>query len=271
MNELIVPADWAGQVLALRPESVALLAAIDRSQSAARPAPRTSGGIAVIPVQGVLSQKGSLFSTSIEGIEREIRAAAADPEVRAIVLDVDSPGGSVFGVQSAADAVHEAASIKRVIAVANPMMCSAAYWLSSAASEIVAAPSAYVGSIGVFGTHVSVGAMYEKFGVKVTLVSAGKYKTEGNPYEELSEEARGQMQKDVDALYDQFVRAVARGRNVSLTAVREGYGEGRALLPDDAKAAGLIDRTETMAQVMGRLQAWRPRAMRALADDPIFR
>ena len=162
MNELIVPADWAGQVLALRPETVALLAALDRQNSAARPAPRTAGGIAVIPVHGVLSQKGGEFSTSIEGIEREVRAAAADPDVRAIVLDVDSPGGSVFGVQSASDAVLEAAQAKRVIAVANPMMCSAAYWLSSGASEIVAAPSAYVGSIGVFGPEVRMDAARQK-------------------------------------------------------------------------------------------------------------
>jgi ClpP class serine protease len=93
----------------------------------------------------------------------------------------------------------------------------------------------------------------EQEGVKVTLISAGKHKVEGNPFEPLSEEAMAFKQARVDEAYAQFVRDVARGRGVSVADVRGGYGEGRALTAKDAKAAGLIDRIATMEDTIGRL------------------
>jgi signal peptide peptidase SppA len=133
------------------------------------------------------------------------------------------------------------------------MMASAAYWLASQADEIVSIPSGNVGSIGVFSAHQDLSAALEKEGIKVTLIKAGKFKVEGNPFEPLSDEARAQIQTRVDDAYSQFTKDVARGRGVKPSDVRGGYGEGRALPAKEAKAVGLIDRIATMDEVLGKL------------------
>jgi ClpP class serine protease len=134
-------------------------------------------------------------------------------------------------------------------------MASAAYWLGSAASEVVAAPESDTGSIGVWTAHVDASKMLEEIGWKVTLISAGKYKVEGNPYEPLAAEAREFIQSQVDEYYGMFIKAVARNRGDSQTAVREGYGQGRVLTAREAVKAKLVDRIGTLDQVVGELQA----------------
>lgn len=225
------------------------------------PVSSRNGAVAVIPLRGVIAHRMSGMEESSGGMSAErftsmVRQAAADPAVGSIVLDVDSPGGTVSGVPEAADAVFEARQQKRIIAVANARMASAAYWIASQATEIVAIPSVYdrvIGSIGVFTVHQDLSAALEKEGVKVTLIKAGAHKAEGNPFEPLSDELKAEIQASVDATYGAFVKAVARGRGVSVSDVRKGYGEGRGLPGAEAKAAGLIDRIATMDDVIGRL------------------
>jgi signal peptide peptidase SppA len=208
---------------------------------------------------------------SAERFTSMIRSAAADPGISSIVIDVDSPGGTVAGVSEAADAVFQAREQKRIVAVANATMASAAYWIASQAHELVAVPSALdrsIGSIGVFTVHQDLSAHLEKEGVKVTLIKAGKHKAEANPFEPLSEELKAEIQASVDAAYGAFVKAVARGRGVSVADVKGGYGEGRALSAADAKAAGLIDRIASMDDVIGKLAGRRSAAgMRAEGDE----
>jgi ClpP class serine protease len=116
-------------------------------------------------------------------------------------------------------------------------------------------PSGDVGSIGVFGKHVDTSAMQEKAGLKTTLISAGRFKTEGNPNEPLGDEAREAMQARVDDAYDTFVADVAAGRGVSEGAVRGGYGEGRLLNARRSLAAGLVDGVQTFDATVGSLMA----------------
>jgi signal peptide peptidase SppA len=178
--------------------------------------------------------------------------------VTAIVLDVDSPGGTVNGVSEAADAVFQARQQKPVVALANGYMASAAYWIASQATELSALPSLLepsIGSIGVYTVHQDLSAALEKAGVKPTIISAGKYKTEGNPFEPLSDERRAILQASIDKAYAQFVAAVARGRGVDESIVRDGYGEGRALASADARRAGLVDRLATMDDTLARLSS----------------
>ncbi len=132
--------------------------------------------------------------TSVQGVARQFRAAMADPDIGRVILDVDSPGGQVGGVEELAREIYQARGQKPVTAIANGLAASAAYWIATAADEFVVTPSGQVGSIGVFGMHQDVSAALEKDGVKVTMVSAGKYKTEGNPFEPLTDEARAAMQ-----------------------------------------------------------------------------
>lgn len=217
-----------------------------------------SGQIAVLPVFGTISPRMDLFSemsggTSAVQLGRDFDALVADETISTIVLDVDSPGGNVYGIQELAAKIHAARGKKRVIAVADHLMASAAYWLGTAAEEVVASPSSEVGSIGVFGVHTDASKFYEERGLAHTIVSAGKYKTEGNNLEPLSDTAREAMQATIDEYYDQFVKAVAKHRGVKPAAVRGGFGEGRCLPTRAALEAGMIDRIATLDQVLGEL------------------
>jgi signal peptide peptidase SppA len=218
------------------------------------------GAIAVVPVYGVLTQRGGIDETSqpltsMQGLAATITSAASDPAIGGIVLDVDSPGGSVYGLTELGDAIFAAREAKPIVAVANSMAASAAYWTASQCSALYAAPGAEVGSIGVYTAHYDVSGLMKARGVGVEVISAGKYKTEQNPYGPLSDEARAHVQAGVDAYYESFVKAVARGRGASLKAVREDMGEGRMLMAEQAKAANMIDGVATLSQVVSKLAA----------------
>jgi signal peptide peptidase SppA len=219
---------------------------------------RKFGVVAVIPVRGIISRRATLMNqifggTSIDQLTSQFRAALADSSVKAIVFDVDSPGGTVDGVPELAEEIYKSRSRKKTVAIANPMAASAAYWLASAAGEFVVIPSGQAGSIGVFMAHEDFSKALDQVGVKVTLISAGKYKTDGNDAEPLSITAREDMQSKVDAFYGMFVKAAARGRGVSQNDVRGGFGQGRMVLAADAVKEGMADRTETLDQVLLRL------------------
>jgi capsid assembly protease len=215
----------------------------------------SANGVAVIPVYGVIAQRASMFDdisggTSCEAISKALNAALADESVGSIVFDVDSPGGTVTGVPELAAEIYAARGKKPIIAVANGMAASAAYWIASAADKIVVTPSGEVGSIGVYTAHHDVSAMMEKEGVKITFIQAGKHKTEGNPYEPLSDEAKADIQDGVDKFYGMFTRGVAGGRGVSPEKVLSDFGQGRMLLAEDAVAAGMADEVATLDQVL---------------------
>jgi len=230
----------------------------DSRLEAALSARRAKGAIAVLPLMGPITQRSGLFSaffggTSAEKFGRAFGDLIASPNVSAVVIEVDSPGGTVSGVPELADKIHKARDIKPVIAVANGWAASAAYWLASQASELVVTPSGEVGSIGVWSMHVDISEAMEKFGEKVTIISAGKYKVEANPYEPLSEEALAYEQSEVDRYYGMFVSAVARGRGKNVIEVRKGFGQGRMVGPAPSKVEGMVDRVATMEATIKRL------------------
>lgn len=225
------------------------------------PQPRqasTGRGVAVLPLFGVISHRmGSMASisggTSTEAFAASFRAAMENPEVGTIVLDVDSPGGTVSGVPELAREIAAARGQKRVIAVANGLMASAAYWLASGAEEIVATLSSRVGDIGVFWMHMDRSGASERAGVKTTVIRAGRFKAERNPYEPLTEETRAALQAEVDEYYELFVADVARNRGDTPASVRSGYGEGRSLIAAKALKANLVDRVATLDEILAEL------------------
>lgn len=230
------------------------------------------GGVAVIPIRGVIAHRMGGMDESSGGMSTErigamLDQVAADPNIRTIAYDVDSPGGTVPGVQELAAKMFALRGTgKRQIAQVNSMACSAAYWLASQCDEIVCLPSGTAGSIGVFCAHEDMSAALEKEGIRVTLISAGKHKVAGNPFEPLSDDERAVVQARVDTAYAQFVKDVARGRGTTPAAVRSGYGEGRALDAKDAKASGLVDRIGTMEETMDRLLSRGRASVGARAD-----
>ena len=215
--------------------------------------PTVAGNVAVLPLEGVLTPKGGWFNPGTEAIGRAFDAAMANPQIGGVVFDVNSPGGVSYGTPELGDRIYAARGSKPVVAVANPMAASAAYWVATAADRFVVTPSGDVGSVGVWQGHVDYSAAMEKEGVKVTFVYAGRYKVEGHPYEPLSDEARAEMQRGVDETYAQFIDAVARNRKTTLKDVRENYGEGRMLEASRAVAAGMADRVATLDQVLGEM------------------
>jgi signal peptide peptidase SppA len=218
-------------------------------------------GVAVIGLRGIISHRieqvqdiSGPGGTSVEGFRTRLRDALASTQVGAIVLDVDSPGGNVDGVPEMAAELFAARGEKPIVAVANTTAASGAYYIASQADEVVITPSGDVGSIGVFSAHEDMSAALEQEGIKMTLIHAGKYKVEGNPFEPLSDEGREAVQGRVDAVYDEFIDAVARGRGVKASAVRNGFGQGRSVGAREAVTMSMADSVETLDQVIQRLQ-----------------
>lgn len=233
---------------------------VEPESAAPRPAPRANGGtIAVLPLFGVISQRANLLTQASGGTSTEMFASAfkqtiSDDTIGAVVLDVDSPGGSVQGVDELASLIYESRGRKPIIASANALAASAAYWIASAADELVMTPSGEVGSIGVIALHEDRSRERDTRGITTTVVSAGKFKSEGNPFEPLAEEGRSFIQLRVDDYYTMFTRAVARQRNVPVDRVRSGYGEGRVLGARAALAEGMVDRLETFDDTITRVR-----------------
>lgn len=236
------------------------LAAVQGRQSRfaiASPSVSDRQGVAVIPIHGVIDQGAT------NQIAQHYLSVVENPDVKAIVFDVDSPGGTVTGVEELASLIYSTRGIKPTASQVSPLAASAAYWVAAQADEVISQPSGNVGSVGVFTMHADVSKALSDFGVKMTLISAGKYKVEGNPYQPLSEEAQAAVQERVDDIYGVFVDALARGRGVSASTVKEKFGQGRVLLAPNALKAGMIDGIGTLSQTVRRLSADRSVGMRA--------
>jgi len=240
-----------------------------------------AGAIAVIGVNGPIAYRPNIFTALFGGsavttTRSYLRDALADESVSAIVMSFNTPGGDVTGITELASEIRAARGKKPIIAQVDAMAASAGYWLASSCDVIVATPSGLVGSIGVITAHVDESERLAKDGRKVTIISAGKYKSEGTSVAPLSDDALVAIQARVDEAYNVFVGDVAKGRNTKASDVRNGYGEGRCLSAVAAKAAGLIDRIatmdETLARLTGRRAATGLRAdddMELPADEPV--
>lgn len=249
------------------PEEIAAIVGAAR-----QPASRPSGdAVAVIPVYGVITPRANMMTemsggTSAEMIGKALDAAIADPQVGSILMEYDSPGGNAMGMTELAAKIRSGNTVKPITAHVNQWAASAAYWLASQAGDVVATPSAMLGSIGVYLEHMDISRALDAEGITVTMISAGKFKTEGNPYQPLGDEARSATKALVDGVYAAFVSDVAKGRGVSTAAVRGGYGEGRVVNAADAKALGMIDRVATFDDTLARLMGRRPAAAGAKAE-----
>jgi ClpP class serine protease len=212
----------AGPMLDTRP---AMLPARNASPGASHVL--TEAGIAVVPIVGPLVTRGD-WLTSLLGandygeIASAIEAALADPAARAVLLEIDSPGGEVGGLFDLVDrlvSLREAAQ-KPLWAVASESALSAAFAIASVADRLYVTRTAEVGSIGVVAIHVDESVADVMAGLKWTLVHAGDRKIDGNAHEPLSDTAFSAIQADVDALHADLVTLVARNRNISPDAVR---------------------------------------------------
>jgi signal peptide peptidase SppA len=216
-------------------------------------------GVAVIPLDGVIGKKMNLF-TQISGgvstdlVARDFRAALDDPTVKAIILAIDSPGGTIDGTPDLAALVKSARGKKPVCAFTDGTMASAAYWIGSAADKIyISNLTNIVGSIGVVTSHTDYSRAEEAAGVKVTEIYAGKYKRIASEHAPLSDEGKAYMQASVDHAYSIFVDAVAEHRGVTAEEVVQRMADGRIFRGDQAITAGLVDGVSTMQALIQTL------------------
>ncbi len=218
----------------------------------------TPEGIAVIPVFGTLVKRAGAIEaasglTSYGHLEDRIMDAATDPAVRAILLDIDSPGGEAAGVFDLSDLVYEARSLKPVWAVADEEAFSGAYAIASAAERLIVPRTGGLGSIGVVAVHVDRSARDAMEGFRTTTVYAGAAKNDFNPHETLKDGARKTLQAEVDRVYGLFVDTVARNRGLTADAVRAT--EARLFFGEDAVRAGLADEVGTLRSAFAALAA----------------
>ncbi len=218
----------------------------------------TDSGIAIVPVIGPMVGRGDwltdLFGIGDYGsVGAGIADAFADPATRAVLMEIDSPGGEVGGLSDLADRIRsqKAETGKPLWAVASEAALSAAYAIASTADRLYVTRTDEAGSIGVVAIHVDEAAADAMAGPKYTLIHAGAKKVHGNAHEPLAPEAHADIQADVDALHEAFVALVARNRDLTPEAVRAT--QAAIYRGQRAMGAGLADRIGTMDQAFADL------------------
>jgi signal peptide peptidase SppA len=210
-------------------------------------------GIAVIEISGVLIHRGSWIGqssgqTSYEGIAAQIEAAASDPAVRGLALEIDSFGGEVAGVFDLADRIRAIRTQKPVWAFVAEHAFSAGYALASQADRILLPRTGALGSIGVVVLHADMSGQLDQDGVRVTLIHSGSHKVDGNPYQPLPEAVQGNIQREIDVLRFLFAETVAAGRSGRLSEEAALATEAATYRGTDAVAAGLADEVTDLAR-----------------------
>ena len=212
-------------------------------------------GVAVLPLVGPMFRRANLLTevsgaTSTELLARDFNAALADPEVAAIVLDVDSPGGEANGVNEVAGMIHQARGQKPIVAYVSYLGASGAYWIASAADRIVVDATALLGSVGVVSMVVDTSRQDQERGI-VRIVSTQSPRKLAEPS---TEEGRAEIQQRADALADVFVDAVARNRGVAREQVLEQFGRGGIVVGRNAVEAGMADSLGSLESVIADLK-----------------
>jgi ClpP class serine protease len=210
------------------------------------------GGVAVLPIIGpLLHHAGRQDLASYEELARDLRVAVDSPNVRAILLEVDSPGGMVAGCGELADMIRAAAARKPVVAYVSDQCQAAGYWLASAASEVVAASTAVLGGLGVVAVFHDRRAADVARGVRtVEILSSQSPKKRPDP---ATDAGRAQLQATLDSLADVMLMAIAGFRGVSSKTVQEEFGRGGVLVGARAVSAGLADRLDTLDGALRKL------------------
>lgn len=209
------------------------------------------GGVAIIPICGVLVHEASWWGwdeTSYACIADMVACALGDPDVLGLCYHVNSPGGVVSGCFDLSDALYEMRGVKPMWAIVDESAYSAAYALACCADRIILPRTGGVGSVGVITMHVDITKMLEDFGVKVTTIQYGERKSDSYPTTPLSNVARKNMQKDVDALGEMFVELVARNRGMSASDVRDT--EAGTFLGEDGVKSGFADAVMPVEQAI---------------------
>lgn len=217
-------------------------------------------GTFVLPIIGSMTHRASSLDAlsgiqSYQDIKNKLQAAVDDPKVKSILLDVDSPGGTVSGAFDLRDYILSIRGKKPIVALARDSMASAAYLISSATDKVYTTQTGRVGSIGVVAMHVDKTEAVKRQGIKPTFLYKGHYKTAGNAFEKLEGEKFDYLQDGINSSYELFVNAVAESRGLKAEAIRDT--EARVYLGKAAVEAGLADSVKSYEEVIEELASQR--------------
>ena len=221
-------------------------------------------GVAVINAIGVIGKRMNLMTrisggVSTEMLGKDILQALDDPNVKSIILNVDSPGGTVDGTQELANMIYDNRDRKPIVTFSDGMIASAAYWIASATDKVfISGDTNFIGSIGVVARHVDVSKLEEKAGIKTTEITAGKYKRISSEYEPLSKDGQADIQSKVDYIYSVMVTDIAKFRGVPVETVLKDMADGKIFIGNQAIDADLVDGKMSMVsliEMMGKTPA----------------
>jgi len=222
---------------------------------------RVRDGVAIINAFGPIFPRADIFTdisgaTSVETLALLFGEALNAPDVNAIVLNIDSPGGNVVGVNEFSNLVYESRGKKPIIAYTGGLCASAAYWIASAADKIIADKTAFIGSIGVVAAWTDDSKAREKEGlVDYEVVSSQSPDKRQNPN---SKEGRAKLQAELDSLADIFISSIARNRNTNNAFISENYGKGGVLITDEAIKVGMVDEIGSLENIITDLYQFNP-------------
>lgn len=220
---------------------------------------RIQDGVAVLNVEGVLARRMNMMmylsgGASMEMVQKDLVSAMNDPAVKGVILDIDSPGGTISGTEELANTIYGMRGTKPIVAYTGSTMASAAYWVGASTDAVyISGNTPLVGSIGVVGSHVDVSRREEQMGIKTTEISAGKYKRIASAYAPLSKEGRAVLQESVDSAYTAFVDAIAQFRGTTTDDVLARMADGRVFRGKQAIEAGLVDGVSTLDDLIQKI------------------
>lgn len=220
---------------------------------------RVMNGLAVVPLMGPMIRRAGPLArifgiAGTDSTRLAIESALADEEVERILLRVDSPGGSVSGLDQLGDVIN--AAQKPIVVQVEGMSASAAYYVTSQADRVMVGRTDLVGSIGTRMMLYDFSKMFENEGIKAVPIDTGEFKSAGALGTEITEAQRADFQRIVDFYFADFVRAVSRGRNMTEGAVKD-VADGRMFTPEEALESNLIDGIATLESTLNELRGQR--------------
>jgi signal peptide peptidase SppA len=207
--------------------------------------------IGILRIEGVITQKADIFTmifggATLDTLTVDFKSLVENEDIDTIVLDIDSPGGTVAGVQDFANLVFDARERKKIISISSSIMTSAAMWIGAAAELVfISCGTVTTGSIGVLTTHVDVSQLEADLGIKTTEITAGRFKRIASSFAPLSDAGRSELQSQVDKMMEAFVSDIARFRGASDQEVKSNMADGKIFIGDNAVKAGLVDDIKT--------------------------
>ncbi len=224
---------------------------VEFSQTGLSPDVTIINSIGILRIEGVITQKADIFTmifggATLDTLTSDFKSLVDNEAIGTIVLDIDSPGGTIAGVQDFANLIFDAREQKRIMAISSSIMTSAAMWIGAAAEHVlISGDTVTTGSIGVLTTHVDVSKLQADLGIKTTEITAGRDKRIASSFAPLTEAGRLELQSQVDKIMEAFVGDIAKFRGVSEQDVKSNMADGKVFIGDNAVKAGLVDDIKT--------------------------